>query len=147
MTAFHLRIYRLATMVAVTGFNPITFNSMRRRNGLFDGDGENGWAGYSFAQICSAFCAKRLIDHGLQTQRAVAYSNALVELFQDISERVAVWRTIAILRDGRIEQINLTSGDNATIGSLFPRNAGSLAIMVDLDSIVDHVRRTVAVLQ
>ena len=76
---YHNKDYLLSAIVAVTGFNPVTFNAMRRRNGFLGQHEEKGrWARYSLADIWAAQAARELIDKGISTQLAVDMANKLL---------------------------------------------------------------------
>jgi hypothetical protein len=77
----------LSTIIAVTGFNPVTFNVMRRRNGLLGEREEKGrWARYSIADICAAQAARELINKGISTQLAVDMANKLLSRFECLDD-------------------------------------------------------------
>jgi hypothetical protein len=74
--------YLLSAIVAVTGFSPSTFNSMRQRNGFLGEREEKGrWARYSLVDICTAQVARDLVGKGISTQLAVDVANKLTARF------------------------------------------------------------------
>lgn len=75
----------LSTLVAVAGVNPVTFNSWRKRNGLFPWtEKEKGWKLYSVADIMATYTVNGLIKSGCVTQFAVDAATALLPRFEEM---------------------------------------------------------------
>lgn len=75
--------YLLSAIVAVTGFSPSTFNSMRRHNGfLGEREEKRCWARYSLVDICTAQVARDLMDKRISTQLSVDVANKLTARFE-----------------------------------------------------------------
>lgn len=77
--------HHLSTLVAVAGVNPVTFNSWRKRNGLFPWtEKEKGWKLYSVADIMVTYTVNGLIKSGCFTQFAVDVATALLPRFEEM---------------------------------------------------------------
>lgn len=142
---YHNRDYLLSTIVAVAGFNPVTFNAMRRRNGFLGHREKKGsWARYSIADICAAQAARELVDKGVSTQLAVDVANKLTARFECLDNEEAALefydKRIAVVTGKPRDSISLSFHNTTEV----PLSSAVIAVvdlydiqMRTLDALID----------
>lgn len=145
----------LSTVVAVTGFNPVTFNSMRRRNGLFSGrEDAEGWSRYSLADICIALAVKDLVDAGVNTQFAVDIANLLGQRFECMIDETNPLRdecfennvAVVFRRRGTSTNqlaIEFISSSSTQLSVVFDKAASGAVVIVNLHDVLIRTVRAV----